>query len=249
MTMATDEIDALLRGYPRHRRPLPAPQAALYEEEYRINRGVRGGALYRITAALESWMHRRIAAETHGGRLLELGAGTLNHLQYEYGYAAYDVVEPLPALLDAAPSRTGVTNVYRFVTDVPSEQVYDRIFSVAVLEHLDDLPRIVAAAALHLAPGGLFQAGIPAEGGLLWGLSWRLTTGIAYRLRTGLAYAPVMQHEHINSAADIIAILRYLFADVRVRWFPLPFRHLAFYGCVTARDPESMRCQAILQDR
>jgi len=81
-----------------------------------------------------------------------------------------------------------------------SEQ-YDRVLSVAVLEHLGEMPAIIAASARLIRQGGVFQAGIPAEGGLLWGLAWRLTTAIAYRARTGLAYAPVMRHEHLNTAA------------------------------------------------
>ena len=227
-------MTALLASYPRTRRILPAAQSALYEEEYRINRGVRGGLLYRATAWLESWMHRQVAASP-GARLLELGAGTLNHLQYERHVECYDVIEPSAALLAGAASRAGLHHLYDSVYDVPATQNYDRIFSVAVLEHLSDLPAIVAACAMHLAPGGVFQAGIPAEGGLLWGASWRLTTGVAYRLRTGLDYGAVIRHEHINTAADILAVLNYLFDDVRVRWFPLPARHAAFYGYVVAR--------------
>jgi SAM-dependent methyltransferase len=240
-----EDAGLLVGSYPRNRQPLPASQAEIYDEEYKINRGVRGGVLYRTTAALEGWMHRRIAAENGGGRLLELGAGTFNHLRFEQGFTRYDAVEPSQALLSAAGDRDCPGSVYPDVSDVPPDAHYDRIFSIAVLEHLDDLPRIVAASALHLAPGGVFQAGIPAEGGFVWSASWRLTTGIAYRLRTGLAYGPVMRHEHINTAAEIIAVIRHLFADVRVSWFPLPMRNLAFYGYVAARMPNEALCRTI----
>jgi len=103
----------------------------------------------------------------------------------------------------------------------------------------------IAENLLRLSPEGIFQAGIPAEGGFTWGLAWRTTTGISYRLRTGLSYAPVMRHEHLNNAAEIIAIIRYFFQDVRVRWHPLPARHLAFYGYIEARTPRLDRCREL----
>ena len=110
------------------------------------------------------------------------------------------------------------------------------------MEHVEHLPDVVARSGLLLDRNGVFQAGIPAEGGMLWGLAWRSTTGIAYRLRTGLPYAPVMHHEHVNTAEEIIAIVRYLFRSVTVSWFPLPSRHLSFYCYIEARDPYTDCC-------
>lgn len=231
------DIAALLGGYPRARPPLPAENARIYIEEYKINRGGSGRLLYRLTSGLEAWMHQQVAACRPGQRVLEVGAGTLNHRRYEPAAQTYDIVEPLPALYQGAPELSRIDHIYPTIDDVPLTPGYDRIFSVAVLEHLEDLPGTVAAAARRLSPDGLFQAGIPAEGGFAWGLAWRTTTGISYRLRTGLDYAPVMRHEHINSAAEIITIVKHFFADVRVHWFPLPARHLALYGYIEARHP------------
>lgn len=236
---------ALLASYPRARPALSAAHKRIYLEEYRRNRGASGGALFRVTAALERWMHLRIARRQTGGRLLELGAGTLNHLQYETALE-YDIVEPLPALYADSAARDRVTEAYASITDIPQHVRYSRIISIAVLEHVEDLPRLVARSGLLLARGGMFQAGIPSEGGLLWGLAWRTTTGIAYRLRTGLPYAPVMCYEHLNTAAEIIAIVRHCFRSVALAWFPLPARHLSFYCDIEARDPDTERCEALL---
>jgi hypothetical protein len=237
------EIDTLLASYPRRRPPLPLANARLYVDEYKINRGTSGRALYRVTANLEAWMHRQVAARAQGQRLLELGAGTLNHRTYEPINLIYDIVEPLAALYESSISLTQIGKIYSDISEVPVSPGYDRIVSIAVLEHLENLPAIIAASSLRLAPGGVFQAGIPAEGGFSWGLAWRITTGISYSLRTGLAYGPVMRHEHINDAVEIIALLRYFFREVRVRWFPFPARHLAFYGYVEARAPRLECCK------
>jgi SAM-dependent methyltransferase len=238
-------ISALLASYPRTHPPLPLGNARIYLEEYKINRGGSARRLYRFTACLESWMHRQIAACDAGTVLLDVGAGTLNHRRYEVKASTYDVVEPLRELYDGSPDLERIDHVYPTIQDIPAMPGYDRIFSIAVLEHVEDLPGVVAACAERLANGGVFQAGIPAEGGLAWGLAWRATTGISYRLRTGQPYAPVMRHEHINDAIEIISIVRHFFADVRVHWFPLPVRHLAFYGYIEARRPYLDRCAQV----
>jgi len=208
----------------------------------------RSGAkgLSAIVARLESWMHKTMAKCGGGERILELGAGTLNHMPYEPKAKIYDIVEPFEELWKDSPLRSQVTNNYADITDIPPDRLYDRLLSVAVLEHLTDLPSMVARSAMLLSQSGRFQAGIPSEGGFLWGMAWRCTTGVAYRLRTGLNYGMLMRHEHVNTAAEIIAVVRYFFADVWIRRFPLPFANLSFYTVLDACGPRQDRCAAFL---
>jgi hypothetical protein len=127
--------------------------------------------------------------------------------------------------------------MYDDIGDVPDDRRYSRIISVAVLEHLQDLPRVLAASARHLLSDGKFQALIPTEGGFLWGASWRLTTGIAYRLRTGLDYKTMMRHEHINDSREIIELVGHFFETVQISRFPLPGHHSSFYTYIEASAP------------
>ena len=250
-----DQAD-LLSSYPRRRPGLSPAHARLYEQEYRLNRD--GGALVvSLARRLEGWMHRQVAARAEvaagagPGDVLELGAGTLNHLAWEppAARARYDIVEPFEALYRSSPLLGTIRDVYARLADVPPERRYDRIVSVAVLEHLTDLPAEMARAAMTLKPGGVLQAGIPSEGGLLWWLGWRCTTGISYWRRTRLDYGPVMRHEHVNTAPEILGVLGHIFADVRVRRFPLPLHLLSFYAYIEARAPDPARCAAILSAR
>jgi SAM-dependent methyltransferase len=237
------QIEALLSTYPRTRPQLPPPEQASYVEHYRSNRaGERG--LSRIVVKLESWMHRRVSKGVTGGDFLEIGAGNLNHVPYLPEACTYDAVEPFQELLEDGPYRSRARHVYGDVQEVPPGAKYDCIFSVAVLEHLTDLPFILARAGLLLRQGGTFRAGFPSEGGMLWGLAWRLTTGVEYRLRRGLSYENIMRHEHLNTAGEILALLGHFFQQVEVSRFPLPLKHLSFYTAAIARGPRLDRCRA-----
>jgi hypothetical protein len=195
-------------------------------------------------------MHRQVAAGRFSGSdsILELGAGSLNHVPYELHWKRYDVVEPFAELYEDSPERHRVTAIYHDIREVPEESFYNRVLSVAVLEHLTDLPEVLARSALLLVPQGIFQAGIPSEGGFLWGVSWRCTTGLFFRLRTGLGYKHMMRYEHVNSAHEILAVLRHFFRSVMVRRFPLPFHHLSFYSYAEAAGPRRNACAAFLRE-
>jgi len=225
--------------FPKVRPPLPEAYRAIYEREYIANR-TKGGAANRIARFLESWMHRQVAATAPGTpraphAILELGAGSLNHLPWEQGYDRYDVVEPFKALYETSPQRDRVHQFYASLAEVPKDQRYDRVISIAVLEHLTDLPAEIARAASHLNADGLFCAGIPSEGAWLWEMAWKYGTGLAFKRRTGLDYAVLMRHEHVNTAQEIEACIRYCFTDVTVKRFPLPLKPLSLYTFIQAK--------------
>lgn len=240
--------ELLLCSYPRSRPPLSPRHQAIYVKEYKHNRS-GGSALIRAVNEMESWMHRAVSASHGPGAILELGAGTLNHLPFETLATSYDIVEPFSELWKDAPLRTKVGAFYEDVSGVPLTNQYDYIISIAVMEHLTDLPWVIARCGALLRDSGHFQAAIPSEGGFLWGLSWRCTTGVSYRLRTQLDYETVMRHEHVNTAGEIIAAIEYFFEDVWVRRFPLPFHHLSFYTAIDAALPRRDVCRDFCESR
>jgi hypothetical protein len=239
------KIEDLLSTYPRTRPPLPPSYQKIYKREYIMNRS-GGTRATKLAMRAEAWMHRIIARNAVPGSVLEIGAGTLNHLDYEPRAQPYDVVEPFDDFYLNSPSLPRVKNLFREIENVPESNRYNRIVSVAVLEHLEHLPSVVARSALLLAENGLAQHAIPSEGGALWGLGWRMTTGIAYRLRNKLSYAVAMRHEHVNDAPEIIEIIRWFFDRVQLRRFPLPFHHTSFYTYAEADRPRLGRCRDYL---
>lgn len=193
-------------------------------------------------------MHRRVADDVQRGGLpgptLEIGAGTLNHLPYEPRVASYDIVEPFRELYSGSPLLPRVRRIYGEIGEIPSGVVYERIVSVATLEHICDLPRVVGVASRLLGPRGSFRVAVPSEGCLLWKLGWMLTTGLEFRFRYGLDYGVVMRYEHVNTAMEIEEVLRHYFGDVRARVLGLS-RNLSFYQFFDCTRP--LARQAVLE--
>ena len=250
--MREPDIRRLIDSYPRSRPALPPGQAAIYEAEYKRNR-TGGDAASAAAQRLEQWMHRQIVGDPPpqlSGPTLELGAGTLNHLPFEPNAAfsaGYDIIEPQKHLYEDSPHLGRVRSCYADLADVPPDRRYARVIGVAVLEHLPELPRTLARCGLILSENGYLRQGIPSEGGFLWGLAWRFSTGLSYRLRTGYSYANLMRHEHLSSAAEILAIVGWLFERVKVRRFPALGPQASFYTFIDARDPHFDRCHALLE--
>jgi len=229
---------ALLSRFPKARPPLPPRLQEIYAAQYKENREGESTAA-SLAQKLEQWMHRQVAADVADGRAaatLELGAGTLNQLPFEPASAPYDIVEPFSDLFAGSPRLARVRDIFADIGEVPADRRYDRITSVAALEHICDLPVVMARAARRLNPGGVFRAAIPSEGGLLWKLGWSLTTGLEFRLRHGLDYGDLMRHEHVNAAWEIEALAKALFGDVSIRSFGIG-RQASLYRFIAARAP------------
>ena len=232
-------------AFPKTRPPLPQEYQEIYAAHYRENR--EGGSVASsVSTRLEAWLHKRVAEDVATSTrqdvaTLELGAGTLNQLDHEPVVGPYDVVEPFEELYRGSPKLARVRATYADIAEIPADTRYDRVTSVAVLEHVLDLPAVVASSGLLLNDGGVFRAGVPSEGTLLWTLGWRLTTGLEFRFKHGLDYSLLMRHEHVNSAAEMDEVLRFFFVDVRCRVFGL-CKALSFYRYYEAHQPRLDRC-------
>ena len=233
--------------FPKQRTPLPPEYAAIYLQHYRNSREGKSQIL-SLAQRAERWMHRKVAKDVAAGSpkaTLEIGAGNLNQLPYEPYSQPYDIVEPFRELYESSPHRQRVRNIYDDVSQIPHEHRYDRITSIAVLEHVCNLPELVARSAVLLADGGSFRAGIPSEGTILWRLGWQLTTALDFRARHNLDYKVLMRYEHVNTAREIEEVLRYFFTDTRTSVFGL-MRLLSFYQFFACAKPDLARCRSYL---
>lgn len=250
--MSQGSEDDLLARFPKVRPPLPPAYESIYADYYQSNRSGKGAAsLSRMT---ESWLHRKVARDVGASdradagpiETLEIGAGNLNHLAFEPVTGPYDAVEPMTALYEGSGDLARVRRFYADTSDIPPSQQYDRIISIATFEHVCDLPAVVARAGLLLRPGGSVRVGIPSDGSALWEVGWRLTTGLEFRLRRGLNYGVIMRHEHVNKAAEIIAVLRCFFGNVTRSCFGIGSQ-LSLYQYLECRDSDRQRCEQYLE--
>jgi hypothetical protein len=233
------DVDDLLARFPKTRSVLPPKLQEIYTRQYVENRA-GGSPASSMSQRLERWLHRQVAADLADGRArdsLEIGAGNLNQLAFEPRLGAYDIVEPFEALYRDAPCLSRVRDVYADIRQVPGDRAYDRVTSVAALEHICDLPLVLARSARLLKTGGEMRAAIPSEGGLLWRMGWTLTTGLEFRLRHGLDYGLMMAHEHVNTAREIETLLQATFEDIEIRSFGVG-RQLSLYRFIAARRPK-----------
>ncbi len=233
--------EGIFDTFPKLRPELPPEYQEIYEEQIKRNRAGEAGVV-RLSSRMERWMHREVAkfVVSAPGQVLEIGAGTLNHVPYEETAIRYDIVEPFTALYESSPHLERVDNRYADISQIPPRAKYQKILSIAVLEHICDLPKLLRQAIQHLSPGGELLAAVPSEGTLLWKLGWKLTTGIEFRLRHGLDYGVVMRHEHVNTGSEIESVLRALFTDVEASCLGLS-SELSLYRCFRCRGPKAKR--------
>ena len=140
-----------------------------------------------------------------------------------------------------SPKLSQVKNIFQDISEVPTNFEYDRITSVATLEHISNLPYVIAKSGLLLTKNGVFRASIPSEGTILWKLGWKVSTGLEFKIKYNLDYAHIMNYEHVNSAKEIEEILKYFFKNVNesVFGFSKSFSLYQYYEC---SNPILSRC-------
>ncbi|MBK8466945.1 MAG: class I SAM-dependent methyltransferase [Chloracidobacterium sp.] len=239
----------MFENFPKTRSVLPPEFQAIYADQYKENRD-GGSKASGIAQKLESWMHRKVAADVQSGAeksTLEIGAGTLNQLPYEPNSKPYDVIEPFHSLFESSPLKIRIRNVYDDISEIPADTKYDRIISIAAFEHICNLPEVIARSGLLLTEGGNLRCGIPSEGTIMWKLGYTLSTGMEFKRKYGLEYEVLMKHEHVNTAKEIEEVLNYFFADVQNSVFGVA-KAISFYQFYACKAPRFDRCSSYLAD-
>ena len=235
--------------FPKHRMELPLAYREIYEQHYLNNREGK----YKTTSLsqkLESWMHKKVASDIQQVGLnletLEIGAGTLNQLNYEPQVLVYDIVEPFTKLFKHAPQLQRIRRVYDDISEIENQQ-YDRITTIATFEHIMNLPLVVAqAASLLKEKTGHLRVAIPNEGTLLWRLGTSIT-GFEFKKKYGLDYQTLMNYEHVNTAQEIEEVLEYFFENAKCNVLGISKR-LAFYRFYDCWTPNKERVNNFLKE-
>lgn len=224
---------SIIETYPRVRTELPESYKLIYDQHYAENREGKT-KVSAVSSRLEGWLHRKVAFSADKAKsTLEIGAGTLNQLNFEEPSVVYDIVEPYDLLYKDSVLINKINNIYTDISEVPIDNRYDRITAVACFEHICNLPEVVEKCAQLLKPGGILCVSIPNEGRFLWKFAYTLTTGLEFKKRYGLKYDVLMNYEHISTADDIEAVLKYYFKNINTSLlgFGKTFSLYRYYEC------------------
>lgn len=238
--------------FPKIRPSLPEEIKKIYTRQYKLNREGKTKASF-WAQWMEVWMHKQVAKDVLEIQksekvTLELGAGTLNQLSYEPFVNIYDIVEPFSALYATSPTLKRIRNIYSDISEVPDNARYDRITSVATLEHICNLPEVIARSALLLNRDGVFRASVPSEGTFLWKLGWKLTTGLEFWWKYNLDYGLLMQHEHVNNVSEIEEVLGFFFAHIKCKVFGFS-KGISLYRYYECHNPNLKRCNKYIEEK
>ncbi len=160
-------------------------------------------------------------------RILDIGAGLGEHLEYEPPDWKQYVCAEL-RLEMAASIKEKFPAVELFVGDCQKElpfedALFDRIMAIHVLEHLPDLPSALKQIRRVLKDDGRFAVCIPCEGGFAYSLARKISAKRIFKKHfpTMCYEKVVVANEHINLPEEIIQEIMKHFVVIDKQFFPL----------------------------
>lgn len=165
----------------------------------------------------------------HFNRVLEVGAGTCEHLVFvKHTFDEYIMTDLDQKVLDVAKEKLGRRTGYSIKfekqnassLDYPDDS-FDRVIAAHVLEHLYKPHLAIKEWYRVLRDGGVMTVLIPTDPGA----AWRLCRHFGPRkraIKAGIPYDYIMAREHVNSCTNLIAFLNYYFPEGKASWWPLP---------------------------
>ena len=177
-------------------------------------------------------------------RTLEIGAGLGDHIKYEdlsnQDYHCLEIRNNMAEVIRERFPEVSVT-----VGDIQKrtefeDKSFDRIIAVHVLEHLPDLPSALTEISRLLKDNGVFQAVIPCEGGLAYGLARQISSVRLFNKHfgdRGVSYMWLMRKtEHVNTASEILYELSNftppLLRILSYAYFPMRVPVISFNLCI-----------------
>jgi ubiquinone/menaquinone biosynthesis C-methylase UbiE len=163
-------------------------------------------------------------------RTLEIGAGLGEHLEYERlspeQTKAYVALELRPNMAQTIQKR--FCDVQVAVGDCQvrlpfSDNHFDRIIAVHVLEHLPMLPAAISEMfRVCDKQKGVLSVVIPCEGSLAYVLARRISAQRYFEKRYKQSYRWFIKREHLNKPGEIIRELQQHFTIKHRGFFPIP---------------------------
>lgn len=182
-----------------------------------------------VMNASHKLVERPFTSHTSFDRVLEVGAGTGEHVKFiQHCFKEYFVTDNDEATLDVAKNKIDSSSKRNIIFQIQSaneltylDNTFDRLVATHVLEHIYYPHLALKEWSRVTKDGGILSILIPTDPGLAWRLGRHLgprKTAISL----GIAYDYVMAREHVNSCNNLIAILRHYFPGSKEAWWPFP---------------------------
>ena len=152
-----------------------------------------------------------------GKRVLEIGPGDINHLEYWQGtpdcFIIADIQEKILDIAGAKLQKKGIPYSKTLLSrsdrgKLPFEdEEFDIVISFYSLEHLFPLEPYIEGMLGVLKKGGKLIGAIPCEGGLAWGCGRFLTSRRWFKQHTQINPDKIIRWEHPNFADKILKTL------------------------------------------
>ena len=161
-------------------------------------------------------------------RTLEIGAGLGEHLKYEKltppqrkNYFCLDLrANMVEVIHQTYPDVEAIVHDCQQPLTRFKDGYFDRILTIHVLEHLPDLPTAIREAyRLIDTEKGILSVLIPCEGGLVYGLSRRISAQRIFEKQYKQSYKWFFAREHINVVNEILNELRPYFEILHQTFF------------------------------
>jgi ubiquinone/menaquinone biosynthesis C-methylase UbiE len=160
---------------------------------------------------------------------LEIGAGVGGHLNYEIlskkqknHYVAIDIRQNMIDKLKKSFPDIKINLADCQKTLPYSDDYFDRILAIHVLEHLPNLP--AALKEMHRLchkERGILSVVIPCEGGWAYSLARKISTERIFARRYNQKFKWFIESEHINKPHEIFYELSRYFKVLHRHFFPL----------------------------
>jgi len=172
---------------------------------------------------------KRFQERDHFSKVLEIGAGTGEHLGFvRHTFDQYVLSDLDAKTLEVAKGKLSdkFDNKLLYETQIGEELNYpddsfDRLIATHVLEHIYQPHLVLKEWRRVVKNGGILSILIPTDPGV----AWRLGRHLGPRknaISQGIAYDYVMAREHVNSCNNLIALLRHYFPERTEAWWPFP---------------------------
>tara|TARA_Y100000816_G_scaffold127179_2_gene89501 strand:+ start:295 stop:1029 length:735 start_codon:yes stop_codon:yes gene_type:complete len=241
--MTNSSIRSIIEKFPKKRPPLPNKIKKIFDKLYLKN---RHSFLSQLS---ERWLHYIIKDRNSNKRTLEIGAGTLNHLEYENLDKVYDIIEPKKFLFKNNLNKKFINKIYKNLKKCKN-LYYERIISCAVLEHHTNLPEFLYLSSIKMNKKGYQSHSVPCEGYPTWDLTWFLINGIIFKIKYGYSFKHIMRHEHVNNLDEITDLIKFFYKNVRIKYsYPFFNKYLSFYANIEFDEPNNKNIKKYLKIR